>query len=51
MNTKIIAIITAGGIGSRTGQSIPKQFIHINKENVVKLEFTTFSCRCDTSVT
>ena len=25
-----IAILTAGGIGSRTHQDIPKQFIHVN---------------------
>lgn len=31
-NNKTIAIITAGGVGSRTGQDIPKQFLHINNK-------------------
>ena len=27
-----IAILTAGGIGSRTHQDIPKQFLNVDKE-------------------
>ena len=30
-----IALITAGGIGSRMNQEIPKQFIHVNNKPVI----------------
>ena len=30
-----IAILTAGGVGSRTHQDIPKQFIHVNNKPVI----------------
>lgn len=31
-NQKVVALLTAGGIGSRTNQDIPKQFLHINNK-------------------
>ena len=30
-----IAIIIAGGVGSRTGQSIPKQFLTVNEKPIL----------------
>ncbi len=32
---KNIALLTAAGIGSRTGQDIPKQFIHIDNKPII----------------
>lgn len=31
-NQKVVALLTAGGIGSRTNQDIPKQFLHIDNK-------------------
>lgn len=39
MNT---AIIIAGGVGSRMGQEIPKQFIHIDDKPVIIYTLETF---------
>lgn len=30
-----IAVITAGGIGSRMHQEIPKQFLHVNNKPII----------------
>ena len=30
-----IVILTGGGIGSRTHQDIPKQFIHVNNKPII----------------
>ncbi|MTW31026.1 2-C-methyl-D-erythritol 4-phosphate cytidylyltransferase, partial [Streptococcus pneumoniae] len=30
-----VAILTASGIGSRIGQDIPKQFIHVENKPVI----------------
>ena len=32
---KNIVILTAAGVGSRTGQDIPKQFIHIENKPLI----------------
>jgi len=34
-NQKIIALLTAAGVGSRTNQDIPKQFFHINNKPLI----------------
>ena len=37
-----IAILTAGGIGSRTHQDIPKQFIHVNNKPIIVYTLEAF---------
>lgn len=34
-NQKVIALLTAAGVGSRTNQDIPKQFFHINNKPLI----------------
>ena len=36
-----IAILTAGGVGSRTHQDIPKQFIHLGTFQISDLTYNT----------
>lgn len=31
----MIALLTAGGVGSRMQQDIPKQFIHVNNKPII----------------
>ena len=33
--SKVVAILTAGGTGTRTHQDIPKQFIHVNNKPII----------------
>lgn len=39
---KIVAILTAAGVGSRTGQDIPKQFIHIENKPLIVYTLEAF---------
>ena len=39
---KVIAIIIAGGVGSRTGQNIPKQFINIKDKPIIIYTLESF---------
>lgn len=39
---KTIAILTAAGVGSRTGQDIPKQFIHIENKPLIVYTLEAF---------
>ena len=34
-NQKVIALLTAAGVGSRTHQDIPKQFLHIDNKPLI----------------
>lgn len=34
-NSKVIALLTAGGVGARTNQDIPKQFFHIENKPLI----------------
>ena len=40
-----VAIIIAGGVGSRTGNKIPKQFINVNDKPIICLLYTSPSPR------
>ena len=41
---KNIAIITAGGVGSRTHQDIPKQFLTVNNKPIIIYTLEAFEC-------
>ena len=41
-DNKVIAVLTAAGIGSRTKQDIPKQFIHINNKPLIVYTMEAF---------
>lgn len=40
--TKVIALLTAGGTGTRTNQDIPKQFFHINNKPLIVYTMEAF---------
>lgn len=42
MDKKTVAILTAAGIGSRMGQDIPKQFIHIDNKPLIVYTLEAF---------
>lgn len=46
MNKKTVAIIVAGGTGSRMGEDIPKQFIKLNGKEIILHTLETFD-KCD----
>ena len=46
MNKKTAAIIVAGGIGSRMGADVPKQFIKLNGREIILHTLSTFE-KCD----
>lgn len=49
---KVCAIIVAGGVGSRIGEKIPKQFLKINNKEIIKYTLDTFSsCEIIDSIT
>lgn len=42
-----IAIILSGGVGSRMGASIPKQYIEVNDRPIIDWSVSTFAARAD----
>lgn len=41
-NSKIVAVILAGGVGSRFGANIPKQYVKVNEKTIVEYTIEKF---------